>query len=324
LNDVPIGVPTCKIADAKTRNPGGTPMDRDTFILTVYCLVDDESKKLRAVSRVRHVGFTPELSDAEVITMDICGEYFKLQTDKDLFDSFAHHYRHFFPLLSARSLFVRQAAHLWQFKAALQRRLTFLSGQAHDPVQPIETLPLPVCPYARAPRDRCFAGPADYGYCDAKELHYYGFKLGLRISRGGMSTHSPLLAARPHDINPLEELVEGLHGIAPADKGFIALQLQQQRAQEQGVRVVTPRKKKMKTALYPALLVKTCARWRKLVETVGSHLTERFGVNRIRVHDLWHFQHRLIRKVLADTAAVFLNLNLGRQPLDLDGLVASC
>ena len=72
-------------------------MDRDTFIITVYCLVDDEYKKLRTGYRVRHAGFAPELSDAEVITMEICGEYFKQQTDKDLFDSFAQHYRHFFP-----------------------------------------------------------------------------------------------------------------------------------------------------------------------------------------------------------------------------------
>jgi hypothetical protein len=120
-------------------------MDRDPFIITVYGLVDDECQKLRAVSRVRHAGFTPELSDAEVSTMAICGEYCKLQTDKDLFDYFAHHYRHFFPMLSARSLFVRQAANLWPFQAALQRRLPFLSGQAHAPVQPSETLPLPGC-----------------------------------------------------------------------------------------------------------------------------------------------------------------------------------
>jgi hypothetical protein len=79
----------------------------------------------------------------------------------------------------------------------------------------------------------------------------------------------------------------------------------------------------MQTSLYPAQLVKMCARWRRLVETVGSHLIERFGVGRLQGHDLWHYQHRLIRKVLAHTVAVFLNLQLGRQPLDLDGLVTS-
>ena len=59
------------------------------------------------------------------------------------------------------------------------------------------------------------------------------------------------------------------------------------------------------------------------METVGSHLTERFAVAKIRVHDLWQIQHRLIRKILAHTVMVFLNLQLGRDPLDLDGLVSA-
>jgi hypothetical protein len=81
---------------------------------------------------------------------------------------------------------------------------------------------LPVCGYTRAPRERCFKLQADYGYCAAKKLDYYGFKLGLRVARSGMITYFPLLPARPHDIQFLEELVEGFAGtVPPADKGFI-------------------------------------------------------------------------------------------------------
>jgi hypothetical protein len=138
-----------------------------------------------------------------------------------------------------------------------------------------------------------------------------------------MILHFPLLAARPHDLNYLESLIEGFRGLVPADKGFIDLALQQHLTEHAGVRVVTPRKKNMKTSLHPPQLVKMCARWRKVIETGGSHLTERFGGHRMRVHDVWHYQHRLIRKVLAHTVAVFVNLTLGRQPLDLDGLVTS-
>src|SRR5947208_934739 len=112
-----------------------------------------------------------------------------------------------------------------------------------------------------------------------------------------MLMHCPLLAARPHDINPLATLSADFRGSAPADQGCIALQLQQHLAEAQGVSVVTPRKKHMKTSLSPVPLVKTCARWRKLLETVGAHLTERCGGGRMRVHDLWHYPHRLIRKV---------------------------
>jgi len=74
----------------------------------------------------------------------------KHHTDRDLFDYFRAHCRHFFPRLRDRTRFVRQAADLWQIKAAIQRRLVEISGQAFDPVQSIDTLPLPVCTYARA------------------------------------------------------------------------------------------------------------------------------------------------------------------------------
>ena len=163
---------------------------------------------------------------------------------------------------------------------------------------------------------------ADYGYCAAKDLYYYGFKLGLRISRIGMITHYPLLAARPHDINHLEALVEDGRGLVPADKGFIDAPKQALLAERHAIMVVTPPRARMQPA-HPRGLLKACGRWRKLLETVGSHLTERFAVERIRVHDLWHYQHRLIRKVLAHTVAVFLNLQMGRPPLDLDGLVTA-
>lgn len=297
-------------------------MDRDDFIITVYCLVCEQYQAIQTSYPLRRGGFAPALTDAEVITLEICGEYFKLSTDQDIFDYFRAHYRSWFPTLTERSLFVRQAANLWQVKAAIQHRLTLISGQAADPVQVIDTLPLPVCGLTRAPRERCFKMQADYGYCAAKDMHYYGFKLGLRVARSGMITSFPLLPARPHDINLLDDLVDGFAGLVPADKGFIDTLRQALLEERHGVLVVTPPRKGMATSTTPRL-VKACRRIRKRVETVGSQLTERFAIARIRVRDLWHFQQRLIRKVLAHTVVVFLNLQFGRAPLDLDDLVSA-
>jgi len=295
-------------------------MDRDDFIIAVYLVVCEHYKVIREQHQLRRGGFAPALTDEEVITMEICGEYFKLNCDKDIFAYFRAHYAHFFPKLTERTLFVRQAANLWQVKAMIQKRLVWISEHYFDPVQVIDTLPLPVCVLTRARRDRCFELEADYGYCAAKDMHYYGFKLGLRISRVGMITHAPLLAARPHDIQSLDTLLEGFVGIAPADKGFIDAYRQTLLLNHHGIQVVTPARKNMLTEL-PKPLRRFCQRIRKMVETVGSHLTERFGIDQIRVHDLWHFQHRLIRKILAHTICVFLNLLFKRPPLDLDGLV---
>ena len=296
-------------------------MDRDSFIIAVFLIVCEQYGIIKQQYGLRRGGFAPALSDEEVITMEICGEYFKLECDKEMFAYFSFHYRHFFPKLRDRSLFVRQAANLQHVKFLIQKRLTAVSDEMNDPVQVIDTMPLPVCVITRAGRDRCFKGEADFGYCSAKDMNYYGFNLGLRISRIGMTAHYSLLPARPHDIQSLETLLEEFEGIAPADKGFIDEFRQSLLLKRHGILVVTPPRKNMKTAL-PEPLLKFCRRIRRRIETVGSQLTGRFKVDHIRVHDIQHFQHRLIRKILAHTVCVFINLTLNLPPLDLDGLVA--
>ena len=109
-------------------------------------------------------------------------------------------------------------------------------------------------------------------------------------------------------------------GRIAADKGVIDPYQPTRRAQHQGMHVVTPPRARM-TPTQPLSFVRTCARWRKVVDTVGSQLTEHCAVAQIRVRDLWHFPPRRIRQVLAHTVGVFLKLQMGRQPLDLDGIL---
>jgi hypothetical protein len=71
-------------------------MDRDEFIITVYCLVCEHYRVIKSQYPLRRGGFAPALTDEEVITMEICGEYLKLPTDKDLFAYFRTPYAHFF------------------------------------------------------------------------------------------------------------------------------------------------------------------------------------------------------------------------------------
>lgn len=297
-------------------------MSRDYFIILVYCLVCEQYHAVIAQYLLRRRGFPPALTDEEVIAIELCGEYCGLAQDEDIFDYFHAHYQHFFPQLRERTGFVRQAANLWAVKMMIHRRITQISGQADDWVQVIDTLPLPVCPYTRSQRDRCFKPEADYGYCAAKDLHYYGFKLGLRISRAGMIIDFPLLPARPHDSQLLDDLIAGYEGVVPADKAFVDCFRQEHLALKRHVELVVPARKNMQKQT-PIPILKACGRWRKLVETVGSHLTERYHIAKTRTHDLWHYQHRLIRKVLSHTICVFINLQLRRPPLHLDDLVTT-
>lgn len=90
-------------------------------------------------------------------------------------------------------------------------------------------------------------------------------------------------------------------------------------ASKRYVKLVMPARKNM-TVNPPLAILKTCSRWRRLVETVGSHLTEHYHIAKTRAHDLWHSRHHLIRKVLSQTICAFFNLQFGRPPLHLDDL----
>lgn len=58
------------------------------FYHTVYGLVCGQYRAICADHPLRHGGVAPQLTDEEVITLEICGEYFTVNTGQDLSDCF--------------------------------------------------------------------------------------------------------------------------------------------------------------------------------------------------------------------------------------------
>ena len=75
--------------------------------------------------RLRQRGFAPKLTDGEVLTMEVVGEFLGLDTDQHLWQYFRQHGLSWFPHLGSRTTFTQQAANLWAIKHALHR-----SGQS--------------------------------------------------------------------------------------------------------------------------------------------------------------------------------------------------
>ena len=67
-------------------------MSIEDFIITVYCLVDAKFKKVIKKTSLRRRGFDPKLSDSEVITMDIVGEFLGKDTDTSIWRYFKEHW----------------------------------------------------------------------------------------------------------------------------------------------------------------------------------------------------------------------------------------
>jgi hypothetical protein len=135
-------------------------MDHTDLITAVFCLCDDylQHKKLR------HGGFSPKLHDSEVLAIEITGEFLGIDTDAQLYRHFRRYYSALFPALQEvhRTPFARQAANLWAVKWHLwQHVLRWV--ERDPPLSILDSLPVPVCRFARARRCRLFGGLASYG-----------------------------------------------------------------------------------------------------------------------------------------------------------------
>ncbi len=167
----------------------------EEFIIAVFCCVDDGLKALTQGSPIRTRGFEPRLSDGEILTMEIVGEYRGIDTDKGIWAYFRDHWRCLFPQLSSRSSFVRHAANLWHYKQRLQQHLAAQLGAFEDEVHLVDGLPLRLCCFTYAGRCRSFRGEASYGYCAAKDEKFYGFRGHLSVSARGVITGFTLTPA---------------------------------------------------------------------------------------------------------------------------------
>ena len=79
-------------------------------------MIDDFIKTNIEPRSLRTRGFMPKLSDSEVITMEIVGEFLGFHTDKSIYKYFKRHWYNLFPNMPDRSNFVRQCANLWKIK----------------------------------------------------------------------------------------------------------------------------------------------------------------------------------------------------------------
>jgi hypothetical protein len=247
-----------------------------------------------------------------VLTVEITGEFLGLDTDRGLHAYFRRHFGHLFPGLRTvhRTTFLRQAANLWAVKQALWQHLT--TGTRHDPaIVLIDSLPVPVCRFARAHRCRSFRGLVAFGYDPLAHQTYYGVRLHLRVTWPGVITAAVLAPANEADRAVAPQLLAGLAGWALGDGGYSSPSLRAELAPAGFELIAPPPRTKAGAARWPAWLVQM----RRRIETVLSQLAERFHAKQVRARDEWHLIARWLRKLASHTMAVLLCQRSGYAPL---------
>ena len=270
--------------------------------------------------KLRKRGGRTRLTDAEVITMEVVGEFLGLHCDNRIHQYFRAYWAEWFPRMGSRTAFARQAASLWGLKQWLCRAI---AGQ-HFPdgvgLSVVDGLPMPLCSLRRAPRCRLFRGEAAYGHCAARDMRHYGFRGHVLTSDDGFMLTFGVAAASVDERAMLLGMSASATPYVLGDKGYLCSDTMEEELLAEGVKVIAPVRENMVDPLGPELRGRLNAR-RRIVETVNAQLAGRLEMERIWARDRWHLTARVARKELAHNLNCHLKKLNGRRLLLFSKLI---
>jgi hypothetical protein len=166
-------------------------MDVDTFLVAVYCIVDDLYRERYAPHKPRRPGAKPELSDSEVLTLVILEQWRTDRSESAFVQWVQDHWRTYFPRMLSQSAFNRRARDLWGVLCLLgpevSRQLqAFL--QAYPGYEVFDAVPVPLMRRCRGQRHRLFGHEAQVGRGGSDREWYSGVSLLEVVSPDGSIT----------------------------------------------------------------------------------------------------------------------------------------
>lgn len=268
-------------------------MDQELRLVWLYCVIEEAIRSIVGTGRIRPRGPQPDLTDAEVLTLQIWGEIEGLPSDAAIWRMSVDRWLEWFPSLGSEWNFVRRCANLVGLR---ERMLALLFGPSRD-WNAFDGLPLPVCRLVRAGRDKRFKGEAARSFCAAKNASYYGFKAGALMNSVGEIYRVWRGAANVDERDMLEAIGFGMPGLLFTDKGLISQPLMDVMLGRE-IGLTMPLRKNMQDER-PCWLVRQAMRMRRGIETVFGRLTDGFAIARTKGRDAWRWSSRVLRKILA-------------------------
>jgi hypothetical protein len=188
-------------------------LDLDTFLATVYCVVDELYEAQFAPRKPVRPGPRPELADSEVLTLMVLAQWQPDRSETAFVAWARDHWRAYFPRLLSQSAFNRRARDLTPVLCALgpavhARLVQELRARGAPPdatgadqataaadladladlVEVFDGVPVPLLRRCRGDRHRLFAEEADVGRGGSDKDWFYGVRLLGSVARLGTVT----------------------------------------------------------------------------------------------------------------------------------------
>lgn len=299
-------------------------VDLDTFLTTLYVMVDDFCK-WQLPPDIRP-GPQASLSRSEVVTLAMLSQWYFFRNQRDFYRYAQRHLRPAFPTLPHRSQFNRQVRRQQQAIVAFGLHLVEMMQARYVEYELLDTTGVPVRNIKRRGRG-WLAGMANIGKC-TRMGWYNGFRLLAAATPEGVITGFGFGAGSAKE-QPLAETMLALRcqarpaipsvgrpavGWYFADMGFAGDTTHERWRLLYGAEVITEPQVNS-----PVVWPKAWRFWlhstRQIIETVYDKLLNFFRLDEERPHDITGFHANLAAKVALHNFCIWVNKQLGRAPL---------
>jgi len=280
----------------------------DLFLITLV-LVDDWYQRKGARLLRRTVGAKPDFSDSEMLTLMLAIDFFEFTSERRFVAFIRANYLALFPKLLDQSQYNRRARSLRYLLNALRQDWTTELGVQFERHFLLDTTPVIAVGYRRDKSHSDFRGSAGYGYCSARRLKYFGYKLVMLTMLDGTPYAFELVPANTDERDAADEVLDTLppDSTAWSDKGFIGEEWQAHWSR-QGIHVWTTKRANQKIQNPPA--------FDRLLNSVRERIEGAFDIlkegGRSVEHTLAHTVGGLGTRIIAKIASVTLRLFLRR------------
>lgn len=300
-------------------------LDVDTFLTTVYVLVD-EYAKAALPPEPRRVGRPPALCRSEVLTLALLEQWAIFPSERAFYRYAWRHLRGAFPRLPDRTQYNRLVRQQYGALVALLRWVAQDLGAQTTLYQVADTTGVPTRQYKR----RAMGWLPEYagiGYCN-RVGWFEGLRLLTCATEEGIVTGFAVAEA-PRKDQPLADAFFTARalpdpravsvgawygGYYVVDTGFEGRALIQHWAEDVEALVVCMPNRSRPHG-WPKALRQWLAGVRQIAETVHARLMDSFGLTHDRPHALDGFQVRLAAKLALHNVCCWLNRQVGRPTL---------
>jgi hypothetical protein len=182
--------------------------DLDTLALALYVKIDDWLKDSPDLGPWRPAGgFTPEISDTELLTLSVMGPLLRFTSEARWLRHARKHLTHLFPYLPQQPGYNKR---LRKLVATMNRLIRYLAADTSiytDDVWVVDSTPVECARARDTVRGSDLAGWAQYGYCASHSRFFWGLRLHLVSTLHGLPIVFALTGAKADERQVLLDIL---------------------------------------------------------------------------------------------------------------------